>query len=273
MRNPLFSNPWAGASKTGRLRDTRALLLNTARSVLFGAFSTILLLATNSWAQAVPTAPVDPNAQATAAVWLNLSANAEREVRQDTIHITLSASIQGRDPAQVGAELSAVLQGTLDAARQAGSELVVRTGNYRVYPQFREQGQIGQWLGQAEIILQSQNLELAAQTAGELASRMPVSNVYFSISRELQRTTEQELLQEAADALRTRADAAARAFGFSTHRLVSVDLDGQRPGPIPMMMRAEAMATGVAMSSAPIPIEAGMSTVSVQIAAQVQLLP
>ena len=217
--------------------------------------------------------PLQADGQASTGVWLNLSANAEREVRQDTIHITLAAAVQGRDPAQVSAELTSTLQATLDAARAAGAELSVRTGNYRVYPQFREQGQISQWLGQAEVILQSQNLELAAQTAGQLASRMPVSHVFFSISRGLQREIEQELLQEAAEALRNRADAAARAFGFSSHRLVSIDLDGQRPGPVPMMMRAESMAAVAAMRDAPLPIEAGMSNVSVQIAAQVQLLP
>jgi predicted secreted protein len=105
-----------------------------------------------------------------------------------------------------------------------------------------------------------------------MASIMQVGNVQFSLSPEAQRTAEQKLTGEAIKSFRQQAASSAQAFGYSGYAIREVNV-GQNGGVMPrpmMMMSARAMSSDAKMS-APVPIEGGTSTVTVNVSGSVQM--
>jgi len=99
---------------------------------------------------------------------------------------------------------------------------------------------------------------------------MPIANIDFSLSPEARAAEEERLLQEAADAFSKRAEAAAKAFGFSAYDIRKIDLGGSgtvySKGPEMAMARAAFSA-----DAAPPALEAGTATVTVSVQGEVAL--
>lgn len=200
---------------------------------------------------------------------LSLQAQASSEVQQDTVTITLAAEIEGQDQADVARRLTEQLNKTLEAAR--GDKVVeARNGAYRLWPNTDRDGKITAWRGRAEVLLESRDLPAAAALASRLSGQMPIANINFSLSPQARAAEEQRLLQEAADAFAGRAQAAAKAFGFSGYDIRNIDLGGSgtvySKGPEMAMARA-----AFAGDAAPPALEAGTATVTVSVQGEVAL--
>ena len=91
-----------------------------------------------------------------------------------------------------------------------------------------------------------------------------------SLSPEAQRAAEQKLVSQAIDSFRKQAQSAAQGFGYSnfTIREVNVGRSGAQPRPV-MMMQSRAMSADAKM--APIAMEAGTTTVTVDVSGSVQM--
>jgi len=108
-----------------------------------------------------------------------------------------------------------------------------------------------------------------------LAGRVPgmvVSQMRFSLSRELSQKLEADVRHEAVANFRTAAQQLARDFGFNGYQLREVNVN--TAGEVPVMrVRAMAAAVQPAMSDAPVPAEPGKGTVQVTVSGSVQLTP
>jgi len=149
--------------------------------------------------------------------------------------------------------------------------VTARTGSFSIYPTTDRDGRISAWRGRTEIVLESHDFAAASKLAGQMASIMQVGNVQFSLSPEAQRAAEQKLTGEAIKSFREQAASSAQAFGYSGYsiREVNVGHNGVMPRPV-MMMSARAMGAD-AKASAPVPIEGGTSTVTVNVSGSVQM--
>lgn len=219
------------------------------------------------WAQASPAREPLPDAVVSFAV------SASVEVTQDLLSITLQAVREGSDAALVQSQLKAALDVALNEARKAAQAgaMEVRTGGFSLLPRYGKEGRINGWQGQAELVLQGKDTQRVAQTAGRLAG-MNVIGVGYSVSRELTEKHEAEITAQAIQKYRAKAAELARQFGYAGYQLKEVavqsaDLGG---GPRPAMFRAKAeMALA---SDAPVPVEAGRSTLSATVSGTVQLV-
>ena len=201
---------------------------------------------------------------------LQLSATGTVEVTQDQISITLSTGREGRDPVAIQTQLKAAVETALAEARRAAEpgQMQVRTGAFSVGPRYTNTGRDG-WQGTAEVVLEGRDFARIAQVAGKV-STMTVANVTFSLSREQRAKVESEAQLIAIERFKVRAGELAKGFGFSGYSLREAAVSSSDPG-WPHPPRPYAAATAMRAESAPVPVEAGKSAVTVTVSGSVQL--
>jgi predicted secreted protein len=255
----------------------RSLVSSFARIWVQGALTLAALCASSVvLAQQAPAVSADAPANAgdthgasSGGPLLTLQASASEEIKQDTVVITVSAQVEAADQATAGKQLNVVLDDLMKTAK-ASHDVTARTGSYRVWPNSNSKGKIVNWHGEGTLVLESTNFEAASALASKLGDKSAISNIAFTLSRKAREAAERRLLNEAAQAFRERALAAASAFGFSGYRLQKLQLGGANPiPPRPYMM---AMAKGAsAEARADVPLEADMVTVSVDVTGTIVL--
>ncbi|MDB5732593.1 MAG: hypothetical protein JWQ03_2488 [Variovorax sp.] len=201
---------------------------------------------------------------------LQLSASGTVEVQQDLMSMTLSATRDGADAASVQAQLKNALDAALGEARgnvQPG-RLDVRTGNFSLAPRYSRDGKINGWQGSTELVLEGRDFPRITQTAGRI-STLAVANIAFGLSREQRARIETEAQSLAIDNFKQKAAELARDFGFAGYTLREVSVNASQGGTPRPYMRA--MAAGKMASDEALPVEAGNTTVVVNVSGSVQL--
>ncbi len=203
---------------------------------------------------------------------VQLSATASVDVRQDLLTMVLATTREGLEPGAVQAELKTTLDAALNAAKlqEAPGQLDVRTGNFSLYPKQNKDGRIASWQGRAELVLEGRDFARISAVAGHIQT-MTVSQSMFGLSREQRASAERDAQQQAIRSFRDKSIEIAKGFGMTSAsvREVSVQANDQYPPPI---LRMRSIAAPAAMSAdAPVPVEAGNSTVTVTVQGSVQL--
>ncbi|AKJ67154.1 hypothetical protein PATSB16_07740 [Pandoraea thiooxydans] len=200
---------------------------------------------------------------------LSLDAQANTEVPQDTVQITLFAEQQGSDPAAVSAALNQKATQALKRTK-AQTDVSVQTGNVSLDPTSDRNGRISSWRGRTELLLKSRDFAAASRLAGQLSDAMQVGSVSFSLSREAQRAAESKLTAQAISAFKEQAQANSRAFGYSGYTIREVRVGYSTPiVPHPFMMNAMAADKAAAPS---VPLEGGKAQVTVNVSGSVQMV-
>ncbi|MBL0420352.1 SIMPL domain-containing protein [Ramlibacter sp. AW1] len=216
-------------------------------------------------AQTPPATPLVPENV------LNFSTSASVDVPQDKLSLRLSTTREAPVAQAVQEQLKAAVDQALGQLRpQAQEQLMeVRTGGLNVQPRFGRDGRIQSWTGTAEILLEGQDIARITRAAGRIES-MTVAGVEFGLSRERLREAEARAQHEAIQRFRAKATELARAFGFGGYvlREASVDSNEQGPPPRPRMLAMEARA---ATADSPVPVEAGRTTVRVNVSGSIQM--
>ena len=203
---------------------------------------------------------------------VQLSATAAVDVRQDLLTLLLSTTREGSDPAAVQVQLKTALDAALAQARQQvePGQLEVRTGNFALVPRYSKDGQISNWQGRAELVLEGRDFARIGAVAGRIQT-LTVAHAGFSLSREQRARAEEQAQQMAVENFQQKSERIAKGFGFSGYSLreVSINANDQFPPP-QLRMRSMAAASKMAADE-PVPVEAGNSTVQVTVNGSVQL--
>jgi predicted secreted protein len=202
---------------------------------------------------------------------LALSASAATEVTMDTLSITLAATREGGDAAEVQSQLSGLVEAALSAARAGAraGQVEVRTGAFSVGPRYAPRGGIAGWQGRAEIVIEGRDAAAVSRLAGRMQG-LAVARANFSLSRELREKTEAEVSGQAIARFRERALQHAQAFGFSGYVVREVQVGSpELPVFAPMpAMRAVASQARPSDEQA-VPVEAGRATVTTTVSGSV----
>jgi predicted secreted protein len=202
---------------------------------------------------------------------VQLSASGSVEVQQDMLSISMNTVRDGADANAVQTQLKTALDAALTIAKAAAlpGQLDVRTGNFSLYPRYGQNGKPIGWQGTTELILEGRDIARISTTAGKIQT-LTMGNVSFGLSREQRTRVEGEAQTQAITRFKAKAADVAKDFGFTgyTLREVSVNANDQgfNPNPRVMAMQAKAMS-----SDAPVPVEAGRTTVLVTVSGSVQL--
>src|SRR3954470_3086089 len=224
----------------------------------------LVLLAASCASVSAQVLPVPENV-------VQLAAVSSVEVPQDVLAIQLQVTREGADAAHVQAELKAVLEAALAQARrdaQPGA-LEVRTGTFSVLPRYGRDRRIVTWQGTAELVLEGTDVARVSAAPGRVPG-MVVVNAGFRLSREKRERAEREAQAQAIIQFRVKAGEMARSFGFTNYGLREVAVNAQDMG-VPRMARMVATEAAPASGDAQLRVEAGKSTITVNVSGSVQL--
>ena len=199
-----------------------------------------------------------------------LSASATVEVQQDLLTIAMGTTRDGSDAAAVQNQLKVALEAALtEAKKTAQPDLMdVRTGNFSLYPRYAKDGKINGWRGTTELLLEGRDFPRITAAAGKIQT-LTLGQVGFALSREARARIEGEAQAQAIADFKVKAAQVSESFGFTSYTLREVSINANDQGQVrPRMMAMEAKSV---MSDAPIPVEAGKSTVLVDVTGSVQM--
>ena len=200
-----------------------------------------------------------------------LAASGSVEVQQDLLSLTMSTSAGGTDANAVQTQLKQALDAALAIARPAvlPGQLDLRTGNFSLYPRYDKNGKINGWQGTTELVLEGRDFPRITGTAGKIQS-LTMGNVSFALSREQRAKVEAEAQTQAIERFKAKALEVSKGFGFTgyTLREVSVNANDQGFQPRPRTMSMQAKSTE---SDMPVSVEAGKTTVQVNVSGSVQM--
>lgn len=202
-----------------------------------------------------------------------LTATASIEVPRDLMAVTLSVTREGSDASTVQTALKQALDAALLEARGVArpGQLDVRTGNFSLYPRYSAKNLLNGWQGSAELVIEGRDLPAISQLAGRIET-MTIARVSQGLSREQREKAEGGVMAQAITRYRAQAAEVTKQFGYTSYQVREVSVNGNDQGggemPAPMY-RAKAMS---AAADAPLPVEAGLSTVTVTVSGTVQML-
>ena len=202
---------------------------------------------------------------------VSLSATAIVEVPQDELTLTLSTQRDGSNAQEVQTQLKNALDSALtQARRQAQSPLMsVSTGRFGLSPRHDRNGKLVGWQGLAELVLKGRDFVRISQIAGQLQT-LTVSSVSFGLSAQLRQEAQSQAQSQAIEQFQKSATEIAKGFGFGGYSLGEIQVNANQVSPVrPYMMAASAKS--MADEAAPVPLEAGLSQVSVNVSGSVQL--
>ena len=200
-----------------------------------------------------------------------LTAAASVDVTRDMLSITLVATRDGSDASAVQSFLKQALDAALADARTVAraGQIDARTGNFSLNPRYSTRNTLSGWQGSAELVLEGRDLPGLSQLAGRIQS-MNIARVSQSLSREQREKAEASAMTQAIGRYRAQAAEVTRQFGYASYavRELNVSTGEAGPGPVPMFA-VRAMAV---QADAPLPVEAGQTSVSVTVSGTVQML-
>ena len=220
---------------------------------------------------AVPLfASASAQAQERAETLFNLvtfSAQAEREVANDTLTAVLAVDSEGGDPVGLADNANRAMREALKIA-QGYRSVNARSLNYQTWPVY-DKARIVRWRVRQELRLESRDFAQATELIGKLQSSLVVASLAVGLSPETRKLAENSLIAEALAAFHERAAILRDAQKAKSYRTKELQVNAGG-GAQPRMYAAQR--GGIASSQvAPPAVEPGASSIQVTVSGTVQL--
>lgn len=209
-------------------------------------------------------------------IMVNLNANEQAEVEQDTLNVQMNYITQGRDRVALQDEVNRVMAQALELLEEG--EVEYATQGYQVYPDqsgrpARGGTGITSWRAQQGVSLTSQDSDAVLSLMAELQGiGLSVGNMYYSLSPERQEEVADGLMDATLAKLRNRAQAAAVSMGKREAEIIEITMNSNNTGGY--FGRASSMALTTVGAEMATPVaEPGMTTVIFNVSARVILVP
>jgi len=189
-----------------------------------------------------------------------------RPVENDRMQAVLSLTAEDDNAARLADHINRSMGAALKTAK-ARAKVEARSGSYRTYPVYNKE-KIQRWRATQELLLEGSDFAELGSLIGQLQERLQVTSLNFSVSPARRAAVEDELIAQALDAFKQRAELVRKQLASKGYRIVDVSINTGGGQPVPIMMRATAME---AASVAPPALEAGTSTVTVSVSGVVEL--
>lgn len=201
-----------------------------------------------------------------------LRAEVQQSVSHDTLRVTFFAEEQEAEPAKLAERITTRLNQGLETARQARG-VKVSSGNRSSQPVYdKERENIVAWRERGEIVIEGSDFAVLTELTGNLMDNLSLGSMQFSLSPTTRRATEDELIQEAIEAFKARADLATRGLGGSGYKVVHLNLNTQMSQPPALYRARQAMAMSADMEMSAPSVESGQADVTVSADGTIEVL-
>jgi predicted secreted protein len=201
---------------------------------------------------------------------IELQADAQREVANDTLVASLYAELNDANPAALANALNKAANEALRVAKDY-KNVRVRSGNNQTYPVYAKGNVLQGWRGRAEIRIDSRDFEAASALIGKLQAGMQLGSLSFSVSPEARRQNENELITEAIGAFKARAEIVRGALAGRGYKILRLNVNSGSSAPPPRFAVARAMAAAAPEVAAP-NLEGGVSQITVTVGGAIEVL-
>jgi len=201
---------------------------------------------------------------------VELQAEAQREVPNDTLSASLYVELNDANPAALADAINKAVNDALRAARDYKS-VRVRSGGNQTYPVYAKGNVLQGWRGRAEIRLESKDFGAASGLIGKLQAGMRLGSLGFSVSPEARRQAENELMVEAIGAFKARAEIVRGALAGRGYKVQRLNVNSGPSVPPPRFAMARALAAGAPEVAAP-DVEGGVSQITVSAVGAIEIL-
>jgi len=198
---------------------------------------------------------------------IDFQAQAELTAPNDLGRASAYVEASGPNPSELSRKVNKVLADALVIAKRQ-TEVKVKSGGTHTYPVYGKGNRtIEGWRMRSEILLESRDAAALSELLGKLQATLAVGNLSFSPSTDTRRTIEDEATLDAIARFQEKATRYAAALK-KTYRIRSLNVQSNSAQPTPMY---RGMALMAASDAAPMPVEAGDSTVTVVVSGQIEL--
>jgi predicted secreted protein len=198
---------------------------------------------------------------------VTVSAQAEREVANDTLTCVMAVDSEGTDPVALADGTNRAMRDALKLA-QAYRGVKARSLNYQTWPVY-DKARIVRWRVRQELRLESREFAQATELIGKLQATLVVSSLAVGLSSEARKQAENALIAEALAAFHERAEIVRDAQKAKGYRIKDLQINAGG-GAQPRMYAAQRAGAAPA-SVAPPSVEPGASTIQVNVNGTVQL--
>ncbi len=203
---------------------------------------------------------------------VSLQSTGTVEVQQDLLMISMNTTKEGADATAVQTQLKTALDAALAEAKKSvqPGQLDVRTGSFSLYPRYARDGKITGWQGTTELVLEGRDFARISATAGKI-NTLTLGQVTFTLSREARAKVEGEAQALAIERFKAKASEISKNFGFGGYSIREVSVNANDQGFTPRGRMEMMQAKSSIASDAPVPVEAGRSSVVVTVNGAVQM--
>lgn len=191
---------------------------------------------------------------------VEFQAEAQREVQNDLLNASLYLELTDASAAALANAINKSVNDALRVAKEYKA-VRVRSGNNQTYPVYTKNNQLQGWRGRAEIRIESKDIEAASSLIGKLQATMQLGNISFSVAPETRRAVEDELIVEAVNAFKARAEIVTNALAGRGYKLQRLNLNRGYNVPQPRFAMARAAVSSQEVT--PPNLEAGVSQLTV----------
>jgi len=201
---------------------------------------------------------------------VNLQAQAEREIPNDQMTVTLASEHDGGDAAKVARLINQDMDWALEICKKHAF-VKYQTKGYQTWPVYDEDNTISAWHAVQELEVTSSNMEGLSGMIGILQQKLQVRQMGFTPSDATRMKFENELIEEAMQAFRDRIEIVKKKMDEKNYRIINLTIN--TGGSQPPVFYERAMAAAPASAKAPPPaVQAGTSKLVVTINGSVQFI-
>jgi len=200
---------------------------------------------------------------------VDFTVTAEREIENDTLIAVVFAEVEDSDQADAANGVNQAIEWAAGRARRVdGIEL--ETMRYTTRPVYAPNSRrIVNWIARQSLRLESEDAEALSTLLGELQTRVAIESMTQELSREARVAIEDELIAEALDNFKRRAELVTREMGRPGYRLMFININSGGVVIAGARARMSGFAADAEMASPG--IEAGMQTLTVSVNGAIEL--
>jgi predicted secreted protein len=165
---------------------------------------------------------------------VDFSVEVTREVQNDLMNASMFAELNEANAATLTQKLNRIGNDALATAKKY-KDVKVRTGFNQTYPVYDKNNKLVGWRGRTEVRLEGKDFGTVSDVIAALQNNMQLGGVNFSISPELRRDVQNELMKEVVASFRQRGELLRQALGAKGYKLRNFNVQTD-DAPQPMRM-------------------------------------
>jgi len=192
----------------------------------------------------------------------------QKQVNNDEIMISMAVERDQQDATILSDEINLALKSANEIIHSYPT-IKSSTSDYSIRPVYTRDKKLEHWHGTASIVLISQNKKDIAALVQKLQKQLIIKSTRYSVSAERKESIQNGMIKGALKKFNTQAALISSNMGFSSYKLVNLNINhsGNSPRPLYAMASKSAMVADIAPPS----FEPGTSTIKVTISGTIEM--